>query len=147
MNTSILTAGLAALALSVSAAAQYRYTEQVGLVTGPNVMTEGVILVDVDGDNDLDVVFANGFVLNSSGSAIQPTLLINKINQSLGLVDETATRLPALAIKATLVVAFDVDGDGDKDLVFSCNGPSQQRCTSTTAAACSPISRRRGCRA
>ena len=122
-----LAAGIAAALASSSLSAQYRYTQQVGLVTGPTVMTEGCILVDVDGDGDLDVVFANGFVLNSTGQAIQPTLLINKINQGLGLVDETATRLPTLAIRGTLVVAFDADGDGDKDLVFSCNGPSQQR--------------------
>jgi len=108
-------------------AAQYAYTQQVGLVTGPTVMSEGCILVDVDGDTDLDVVFANGYVLNIAGSAIQPTILINKINLGQGLVDETASRLPALAIKGTLVIAFDVDGDGDKDLMFSCNGPSQQR--------------------
>jgi len=107
--------------------AQYAYTQQVGLVTGPTVMSEGCILVDVDGDTDLDVVFANGYVLNIAGSAIQPTILINKINLGQGLVDETAARLPILAIKGTLVIAFDVDGDGDKDLMFSCNGPSQQR--------------------
>ncbi len=120
-----------ALAIALTAAAlpaQYLYTQQVGLVTGPTVMTEGVILVDVDGDTDLDVVFANGFVLSTSGSAIQPTILINKIGLGLGLVDETATRLPTLAIKATLAIAFDIDGDGDRDLVFSCNGASQQRC-------------------
>lgn len=116
-----------ALAFAAAATGQYRYTEQPGLITGPTVMTEGCILVDVDGDNDLDVVFANGYVLSSSGSAIQPTILINRIGQSLGLVDETASRLPTLAIKGTLVVAFDIEGDGDKDLLFSCNGPSQQR--------------------
>ncbi|MFY9341374.1 MAG: VCBS repeat-containing protein [Planctomycetota bacterium] len=126
-STSSLVSILVLTTLPATATAQYRYTEQVGLVTGPTVMTEGCILVDVDGDTDRDVVFANGYVLSSSGSAIQPTILINKINQSLGLVDETATRLPALAIRGTLVVAFDLEGDGDKDLVFACNGPSQQR--------------------
>lgn len=126
-NLSLLVAIPFAAALSAALPGQYRYTQQVGLVTGPTVMTEGCILVDVDADTDLDVVFANGFVLQTAGSAIQPTILINKINQSLGLVDETATRLPTLAIKGTLVVAFDIEGDGDKDLVFSCNGPSQQR--------------------
>ncbi len=126
-NSTLLLRGLACLAFATVAKAQYLYTQQVGLVTGPVVMTEGCLLVDVDGDNDLDVVFANGYVLSSTGSAIQPTLLINKINLGMGLVDETATRLPILAIKATLAIAFDIDGDGDKDLVFACNGPSQQR--------------------
>lgn len=115
------------LATAAALPAQYLYTQQVGLITGPTVMTEGCLLVDVDQDGDLDVVFANGFVLNTAGSAIQPTLLINKINQGMGLVDETATRLPTLAIKGTLAIAFDADGDGDRDLVFSCNGNSQQR--------------------
>jgi hypothetical protein len=123
----LLFAAAAAAATASFSSAQYRYTFQSGLVTGPTVMSEGCLLVDVDGDGDEDVVFANGFVLNTAGSAIQPTLLINKINQGLGLVDETASRLPTLAIRGTLVLAFDIEGDGDKDLLFSCNGPSQQR--------------------
>ncbi len=127
MNARTSLVAAAVVLAPASLLAQYRYTFQPGLVTGPTVMTEGCILVDVDGDTDLDVVFANGFVLQSSGAAIQPTLLVNKIDQGLGLVDETATRLPALAIRGTLVIAFDADGDGDKDLLFSCNGPSQQR--------------------
>lgn len=107
--------------------AQYRYEQQVGLVPGPIVRTEGSLLVDVDLDGDLDVVFTNGYVLSTAGNAIQPTLLINRIAEGLGLVDETATRLPALAIRGTLAVAFDIEGDGDLDLFFACNGPSQQR--------------------
>ncbi len=123
----LLLTAAAAAASSSFLSAQNLYTFQSGLITGPTVMTEGCLLVDVDADGDEDVVFANGYVLSSAGSAIQPTLLINKINQGLGLVDETASRLPTLAIKGTLVLAFDIEGDGDKDLLFSCNGPSQQR--------------------
>jgi len=127
MLSRLLLAGLVAAASSSVLSAQHRYTQQSGLITGPTVMTEGCLLVDVDQDGDLDVVFANGYVLSTSGQAIQPTLLINKIAQGQGLVDETATRLPTLAIKGTLVLAFDIEGDGDDDLFFSCNGPSQQR--------------------
>ncbi|MFN7590995.1 MAG: hypothetical protein ACK5UQ_21145, partial [Planctomycetota bacterium] len=113
----LLFAAAAAAATASFSSAQYRYTFQSGLVTGPTVMSEGCLLVDVDGDGDEDVVFANGFVLNTAGSAIQPTLLINKIGQGLGLVDETESRLPTLEIKGTLVLAFDIEGDGDKDLL------------------------------
>lgn len=127
MPSRFLLAGLVAAASSSVLSAQYRYSQQPGLITGPTVMSEGCLLVDVDQDGDLDVVFANGYVLSSTGQAIQPTLLINKISQGLGLVDETTTRLPTLAIKGTLVLAFDIEGDGDEDLFFSCNGPSQQR--------------------
>lgn len=127
MPSRLLLAGLVAAVSCSVLSAQYRYVQQPGLITGPTVMSEGCLLVDVDRDGDPDVVFANGYVLSSSGQAIQPTLLINKISQGLGLVDETSTRLPTLAIKGTLALAFDIEGDGDKDLFFSCNGPSQQR--------------------
>ena len=118
---------VAALALCPFANAQYLYQQQVGLVTGPTVRSEGCLLVDVDGDGDLDAVFANGYVLSPSGQAIRPTILINKIAQGLGFVDETTPRIPNTAIRGTLAIAFDIENDGDLDLLFSCNGPSQQR--------------------
>jgi len=115
------------LALSPFLAAQYRYTQQVGLVTGPTVRSEGCLLVDLDNDGDLDAVFANGYVLSTIGQAIRPTILINKVAQGLGFVDETTPRIPNTAIKGTLAIAFDIENDGDLDLMFACNGPSQQR--------------------
>lgn len=88
-------------------------------------MTAGVVPCD----GDQDVVFANGCEQDSAGSAIQPTLPINESNQGRGLVDEAVSRLPTLSTKGRLVVAFDIEGDGDEDedLLFPCNGPSQQR--------------------
>jgi len=53
--------------------------------------------------------------------------LINKMNQGLGFVDESTPRIPTTAIRGTLVVAFDIEMDGDLDLFFACNGNSQQR--------------------
>lgn len=117
---------LAHFATAVSA--QYTWTQSVGAVPGPVVMTEGCICADLDGDGDQDVVFANGYALSTAGTTAQlPTLLINKFNQALGFADESAVRLPALPLKANQVIAVDVERDGDLDLAFACNGPSQQR--------------------
>ena len=124
--SSLLWTGLA-FAAGQALPAQYLYTQQTGLITGPTVRTEGCLMADLDGDSDLDIVFTNGFVLSTSGQAIRPTILINKINQGLGLVDESTPRIPLLAISGTLAIACDLDNDGDLDLVFSCNGNSQQR--------------------
>jgi len=116
-----------ALAMCSSLSAQYLYQQQGGLITGPVVRSEGCIMADIDGDGDLDLVFANGYVLSVNGQSIRPTVLINKINQGLGFVDESTPRIPFTAIRGTLVIAFDIENDGDLDLFFSCNGNSQQR--------------------
>ncbi|MDA7936354.1 VCBS repeat-containing protein [bacterium] len=107
--------------------AQYRYTQQAGLISGPTVRSEGCVMADIDRDGDLDAVFANGYVLSINGQAIRPTILINKIDQGLGFVDESTPRIPTTAIRGALVVAFDIENDGDLDLFFACNGNSQQR--------------------
>ncbi len=125
-HISLLAIGFTLAACS-TLSAQYRYTQQTGLITGPTVRTEGCILADIDGDGDLDAIFANGYVLSINGQSIRPTVLINKINQGLGFVDESTPRIPTTAIRGTLVVAFDIENDGDLDLFFSCNGNSQQR--------------------
>jgi hypothetical protein len=125
-NTSLLAAGLT-LAVCSTLSAQYRYTQQVGLITGPTVRSEGCVLADIDGDGDLDAIYANGYVLSINGQSIRPTVLINKMNQGLGFVDESTPRIPTTAIRGTLVVAFDIEMDGDLDLFFACNGNSQQR--------------------
>lgn len=125
-NHKLLLGGLA-LAASSSLTAQYQYTQQVGLITGPTVRSEGCLLSDIDGDGDLDAIFANGYVLSINGQPVRPTILINKVDQGLGFVDESTPRIPTTAIRGTLAVAFDIENDGDLDLFFACNGNSQQR--------------------
>ncbi|MGK0205771.1 MAG: hypothetical protein ACI9S9_004864, partial [Planctomycetota bacterium] len=98
--TSLLATGLT-LAVCSTLSAQYRFTQQVGLITGPTVRSEGCILADIDGDGDLDAIFANGYVLSINGQSIRPTILINKINQGLGFVDESTPRIPTTAIRGT----------------------------------------------
>lgn len=116
--------------LGASAAAQgYRYQEQVGLLPGPVVRTEGSVLIDVDLDGALDLFFANGFVLNIGGQLIAPDLIMNRLAQGMGFVNQSATRLPQpiTTLRGTQVLAMDIEQDGDPDLIITCNGPSQQR--------------------
>jgi len=74
---------------------------------GPDA-TQRVLPVDVDGDGDLDLVLANFMTQNRL-----------YLNNGKGVFqDVTTTALPKYIDPTTEVVAGDVDGDGDLDLVF-----------------------------
>jgi len=69
--------------------------------------TQDLILVDIDGDGDQDIVEA----IESGGSNLY-------LNQN-GQFQEASDRLPDLsAYEARKVIAVDVDQDGDQDLFF-----------------------------
>ncbi|MEM7205099.1 MAG: VCBS repeat-containing protein [Planctomycetota bacterium] len=74
----------------------------------------GVALTDVEGDGDLDVVFATK----------HQNLLY--LNDSTGSFSDATTQLPQTQEVSNAVVATDTDGDGDVDLVFG-NGGQQNR--------------------
>ncbi|HET6204123.1 MAG TPA: VCBS repeat-containing protein [Planctomycetota bacterium] len=106
-----------ALALLAPVASAQVFTLQTGAVPGQTPTppyTEGVILADVDGDGDLDVVCANG-----SGGLAQQQLFINNYATGGGLVDESVVRLGVLSLAGAVVIAADLDDDGDLDLVFA----------------------------
>ncbi len=77
--------------------------------------TKDVDFVDVDGDGDFDLVFANAF-------GHLPRLFLN--NGSGVFTDVTSTNLPGIPLNSFGCAAGDVDNDGDLDLVFTDSGPT-----------------------
>ncbi|MCA8957247.1 MAG: VCBS repeat-containing protein, partial [Planctomycetes bacterium] len=79
------------------------------LLTRATTYVGGTVLADLDGDGDLDLATAE--------LAQRDRLLINEGNGTF--VDVTPSRLYALSDVPAAAVLADLDGDGDKDLVFA----------------------------
>ncbi|MCA8971578.1 MAG: VCBS repeat-containing protein [Planctomycetes bacterium] len=86
------------------------------------VNTGGAVLVDIDGDKDLDLAVADGV-----GGYSRPR--VNRLyrNDGLGVyTDITTTHMPAVIESSISVAALDADNDGDVDLVFTSQYGSNQ---------------------
>ena len=76
---------------------------------GPG-FTQAVVVADVDDDGDRDVIYARG-----GTGKLQSALYLNRGNASLF---DATSRLPAVLEDSNAVVAVDVDGDRDVDLIL-----------------------------
>jgi hypothetical protein len=91
--------------------------EGAGLPVKPQTVTAAVTLVDVDGDRDLDAVFANENPFDPDNDhGAQNWLWIN--DGRAHFTDQTATRMPARTDQTVAIRAGDIDRDGDSDLII-----------------------------
>lgn len=86
-------------------------------VAGNNEYTNQMTFVDLDGDGDLDIVWANGQTYSSAGAALKPRMYIN--NGTGTFADETDVRAPGITGWFRGVEAGDIDDDGDYDLILA----------------------------
>ena len=83
------------------------------------IWTDGVELVDIEGDGDIDILFANGSTYGAGGAQPQELFL----NDGTGNFTAAHSQLNVANFNAKMVIAEDFDGDGDLDLMYAPEGP------------------------
>ena len=83
----------------------------------PAEYTNQITVGDIDGDTDLDLIFANGQGYMAAGAPLQLRVFIN--NGSGTFTDESALRAAGQLFIARGAELGDVEGDGDLDIVIA----------------------------
>lgn len=120
---------LAAFGIAGLASAQQFTQQTTTLFPTQTEYSNQITSVDIDGDGDLDLIFANGQGYNAQGVALQLRIYVNRINEpgQAKFVDESAARAPGVTGWFRGVEAGDVDGDGDWDLILAQDFNKQPR--------------------
>jgi len=116
-NLSLLGASaLLGITLLAAASASAQAPPQFAQLTFPSVngaLMREAVLADLDGDGDLDLCGGTGLF----SFTLRQVLLRN--DGQAGWTDLTATALPNVATSTLATIAFDLEGDGDLDLLVS----------------------------
>ena len=115
--TTLAPAVALAAALSSVAAAQQYVQQTAARFPTQLEYTNQCTVVDIDGDGDLDIVWANGQGYSTAGTALPVRVYVN--NGAGTFADETSTRAAGITGWFRGVEAGDVDKDGDWDLVLA----------------------------
>ncbi|HZM01063.1 MAG TPA: VCBS repeat-containing protein [Planctomycetota bacterium] len=103
---------------SAGIASAQQFTYNAAALPAQNIWTDGVELVDVDADNDIDIVFANGSSYGGVGGAgAQAQHLF--LNNGAGVFAAAHAQLNVANFNAKMVIAEDFDNDGDPDLMYA----------------------------
>ncbi|HWB20633.1 MAG TPA: FG-GAP-like repeat-containing protein [Phycisphaerales bacterium] len=109
--------GLALAAAMHASAAQFTNETATRFPADPLEYSNAVTVGDLDGDGDLDIVFANG---GGFSSATTPQVLRIYINNGAGVfTDNTAAATGLATFRARGVELGDVDRDGDLDILVA----------------------------
>ena len=86
----------------------------------PAEYTNQLTIGDIDGDGDLDIIFANGGGFGTPGTPLRQRIYINGTIGGDGVFkDESGPRLGSFVGIVRGVELGDIDGDGDLDLIFA----------------------------